>query len=54
MAKKYNVTVSYSQEEDLVKKAAGYKTLVQIAINIIKSKRAIKPVNLAVINKSIW
>jgi hypothetical protein len=38
MAKKYNVTVSYS-EEDLVKKAAGYKTMIQIAININKRKK---------------
>jgi hypothetical protein len=42
MAKKYNVTVSYSQDEDLAKKAAGYKTLVQIAINIAKRQKSDK------------
>lgn len=42
MAKKYNVTVSYSQEEDLVKKAAGYKTIVAIAINIAKRQKDTK------------
>ncbi|MDF2859702.1 MAG: hypothetical protein K0Q87_5553 [Neobacillus sp.] len=40
MAKQqYNVIVSYSEGEDLVKKAAGYKTVVQIAININKRKK---------------
>jgi hypothetical protein len=42
MANKYNVTVSYSQEEDLVKKAAGYRILVKIAIDIIKRSKGAK------------
>lgn len=42
MAKKYNVTVSYSQEEDLVRKAAGYKTMVKIAIDIAKRAKGNK------------
>jgi hypothetical protein len=42
MAKKYNVTVSYSQDEDLVKKAAGYMTLVRIAIDIASRQKSNK------------
>ena len=42
MAKKYNVTVSYSQDEDVVRKAAGYKTMVKIAIDIAKRSKGNK------------
>jgi hypothetical protein len=39
MANKYTVTVNYAEEEDLVRKAAAYKIMVKIAIDIIKRKR---------------
>lgn len=42
MAKKYNVIVSYSHEEDLVRKAAGYKTMIKIAIDIAKRAKGNK------------
>lgn len=41
MANKYTVRVSYAEEEDLLKKAAAYRIMVKIAIDIIKKKREI-------------